>query len=94
MGLKFKGIVVLGVFVASVVLIMPTFQAYSPGGKPQGQPNGNRADGNDAQFGGVGQGKNGSRPPRQRSANRSPNANRADRSGKGSARNRGKGRSR
>ena len=61
------------------------------GGRSQGQPNGNRADG---QFSWSGQGKNGLRPPRQRSANRSPNANRADRSGKGSARNRGKGRSR
>ncbi len=64
------------------------------GGNPQGQPNGNRADGNDAQFGGVGQGKNGSRPPRQRSANRSSNPGRSDRSGKGRPRNRGKGRAR
>ncbi|MEE2613294.1 MAG: hypothetical protein VX975_05680 [Acidobacteriota bacterium] len=69
-------------------------RARRPGGKPQGQPNGNRADGNDAQFGWVGQGKNGSRPPRQRSANRSSNPGRSDRSGKGQPRNRGKGRAR
>ena len=69
-------------------------RARRPGGKPQGQLNGNRADGNDAQFGGVGQGKNGSRPPRQRSANRSSNPGRSDRSGKGRPRNRGKGRAR
>ena len=69
-------------------------RARRPGGKPQGQPNGNRADGNDAQFGWVGQGKNGSRPPRQRSANRSSNPGRSDRSGKGRPRNRGKGRAR
>ena len=69
-------------------------RARRPGGKSQGQPNGNRADGNDAQFGGVGQGKNGSRPPRQRSANRSSNSGRSDRSGKGRSRNHGKGRAR
>ena len=69
-------------------------RARRPGGKPQGQPNGNRADGNDAQVGWVGQGKNGSRPPRQRSANRSSNPGRSDRSGKGQPRNRGKGRAR
>ena len=69
-------------------------RARRPGGQPQGQPNGNRADGNDAQFGWVGQGKNGSRPPRQRSANRSSNPGRSDRSGKGRPRNRGKGRAR
>ena len=60
-------------------------------GGSQGQPNGNSAD---SQFGWSGQGKNGSRPARQRSANRSPNPNRSDRPGKGPARNRGKGRSR
>ena len=64
------------------------------GGRPQGQPNGNRADSSDAQFSWSGQGKNGSRPQRQRSANRSPNPTRSDRSGKGPPRNRGKGRSR
>ena len=64
------------------------------GGNPQGQPNGNREDGHDGQFGWVGQGKNGSRPPRQRSANRSSNPGRSDRSGKGRPRTRGKGRSR
>ena len=69
-------------------------RARRPGGKPQGQLNGNRADGNDAQFGGVGHGKNGSRPPRQRSANHSSNPGRSDRSGKGRPRNRGKGRAR
>ena len=69
-------------------------RARRPGGKPQGQPNGNRADGNDAQFGWVGQGKNGSRPPRQRSANRASNPGRSDWSGKGRPRNRGKGRAR
>jgi len=69
-------------------------RARRPGGKPQGQPNGNRADGNDAQVGRVGQGKNGSPPPRQRSANRSSNPGRSDRSGKGQPRNRGKGRAR
>ena len=69
-------------------------RARRPGGKPQGQPNGNRADGNDAQFGRVGQGKNGSRPPRLRSANRASNPGRSDRSGKGQPRNRGKGRAR
>ncbi len=35
MGLKVKGIFVLAVLVASIVLILPTFQAYSPGGNPQ-----------------------------------------------------------
>ena len=65
-----------------------------PGGKPQGQVNGNRADSNDGQFSFTGHGKNGSRPPRQRSANRSPNASRSDRSGKGRPRGRGKGRAR
>ena len=69
-------------------------RARRPGGKPHGQPNGNRADGYDAQFGRVGQGKNGSRPQRQRSANRSSNPGRSDRSGKGLPRNRGKGRAR
>ena len=64
------------------------------GGRPQGQPNGNRSDPHDGQFGGSGQGKNGSRPPRQRSANRSPNPSGSDRSGKGQPRNRGKDRSR
>lgn len=65
-----------------------------PGGKSQGQPNGNRADGNDRQFGWVGHGKNGSRPPRQRSANRSSNPGRSDRSGQGRPRTRDKGRPR
>ena len=69
-------------------------RARRPGGKPQGQPNGNRADGTDAQFGRVGQEKNGSRPPRLRSANRASNPGRSDRSGKGRPRNRGKGRAR
>ena len=69
-------------------------RARRPGGKPQGQPNGNRADGTDAQFGRVGQGKNGSRPPRLRSANRASNPGRSDQSGKGRPRNRGKGRAR
>ena len=69
-------------------------RARRPGGKPQGQPNGNRADGTDAQFGRVGQGKNGSRPPRLRSANRASNPGRSDRSGKGRPSNRGKGRAR
>ena len=67
-------------------------RARRPGGKSQGQPNGNRADGNDAQFGGIGQGKNGARPPRQRSAKLSSNPGRLDRSEKGRPRNRGKGR--
>ncbi len=67
-------------------------RARRSGGKPQGQPNGNRADGNDAQFGRVGQEKNGSRPPRLRSANRASNPGRSDQSGKGRPRNRGKGR--
>ena len=69
-------------------------RARRPGGKSQGQPNGNRADGNDAQFSRVGQGKNGSRPPRLRSANRASNPGRSDRSGKGRPLNRGKGRAR
>ena len=64
------------------------------GSRPQGQPNGNRADGADEQHGWFGQGKNGSRPPRQRSANRAPNPSRSDRSGKERPRTRGKGRSR
>ena len=64
------------------------------GGRPQGQPNGNRADGNDAQASWSSQGKNGSRPHRTRSANRSPNQSRSDRSGNGQPRNRNKGRSR
>lgn len=64
------------------------------GGKSQGQPNGNRTDAHDAQFGGAGQGKNGSRPPRQRTDNRSPNPARSDRPGKGRPRDRGKGRAR
>ncbi len=68
-------------------------RARRPGGKSQGQPNGNRADGNDRQFGWVGHGKNGSRPPRPRSANRSSNPGRSDRSGQGRSRTRGKGRS-
>ena len=63
------------------------------GGNPQGQPNGNRADAADPQFGSPGQGKNGSRPPRQRSGNRPSNPARSDRSGKG-RRTRGKGRAR
>ena len=69
-------------------------RARRPGGKSQGQPNGNRADGNEGQFGWVGQGKNGLRPPRQRSANRASNPGRSDRSGKSRPRTRGKGRSR
>ena len=69
-------------------------RARRPGGKPQGQPNGNRADANDGQFGWVGHGKNGSSSPRQRSANRSSNPTRSDRSGQGRPRTRGKGRSR
>lgn len=69
-------------------------RAQRPGGNHQGQPNGNRADGNNAQFSWVGQGKNGSRPPRQRSANHVSNPGRSDRSGKGRPRNRGKGRAR
>ncbi len=64
------------------------------GGRPQGQPNGNRADPQDGQFSWSGQGKKGARPPRQRSANRSPNQNRSDRPGKGQSRSRGKSRSR
>ncbi len=35
MGLKFKGIFVLGVLVASLVNLMPTYQAYKPGGSPR-----------------------------------------------------------
>ncbi len=35
MGLRIKGIFVLAVLVASIALILPTFQAYSPGGNPQ-----------------------------------------------------------
>jgi preprotein translocase subunit SecD len=35
MGLRVKGIFVLAVLVASIVLILPTFQAYRPGGNPQ-----------------------------------------------------------
>jgi hypothetical protein len=65
-----------------------------PGGKSQGQPNGNRADANDVLFGGVGQGQNGSRPPRQRKAKSSTNPGRSDRPGKGRPRDRGKGRAR
>jgi hypothetical protein len=64
------------------------------GGRPQGQPNGNRADPQDGQFSWSGQGKKGARPPRQRSANRSPNQTRSDRPAKGQSRSRGKGRSR
>ena len=64
------------------------------GGRPQGQPNGNRADGNDSQAGGSSQGKNGSRSQPTRSASRSSNSNRSDRSGNGQPHNRGKGRSR
>ena len=64
------------------------------GGRPQGQPNGNRADGHDPQAGGSSQGKNGSGSQRTRSASRSSNSNRSDRSGNGQPHNRGKGRSR
>ena len=63
-------------------------------GRPQGQPNGNRADGPDTQTGWPSQGKNGSRPQRTRSANRSSNPSRSDQSGNGQSRNRGKGRPR
>jgi hypothetical protein len=69
-------------------------RARRPGGKSQGQPNGNRADANDVLFGGVGQGQNGSRPPRQRKAKSSTNPGRSDRPGKGRTRDRGKGRAR
>ena len=67
------------------------------GGRPQGQPNGNRADSQDGHqftWAGQAQAKKGARPVRQRSANRSANGNRADRPGKGQSRSRGKGRSR
>ena len=64
------------------------------GGKPKGPVNGNRADASDGQFSFSGQGKNGSRPPRQRSANRSSNPGQSERSGKGRPRSRGKGRAR
>ena len=35
MGLRFKGIFVLAVLVGSIVAVLPTFQAYKPGGKPE-----------------------------------------------------------
>ena len=35
MGLRVKGIFVLAVFVGSLVAMMPTYQAYKPGGKPE-----------------------------------------------------------
>ena len=64
------------------------------GGRPHGQPNGNRADGHDAQAGSSSHGKNGSRPQRTRSANRSSTPGRSAQSGNGQPRNRGKGRPR
>ena len=59
------------------------------GGRPDAEPNGNRAEGHPGQFARSGYGKNESKPPRGRNAN-----GRTERFNKSSSRSRGKSRSR
>ena len=59
------------------------------GGRPNGEPNGNRADGAQGHAARPGQAKSGVKPSRSRGP-----ANRSERFNKGQPRNRGKGRSR